>query len=511
MTQQHSPEQDASEHEQVEGRAKGSSIREKLNAFWWKVHARFPSLVPNPYRDEQAFLESDDINENAASRLPPDHDVALASIWVCEVFGPSEIETFYHNLGKLGWDEKLSRQSATEWIKRQRSYGSEGFMEMGSVLRPGERKLHMPLHLTAEFPQEFDSLIVNVIQITSSLTCLMVGFILSKTSSTEYARVLNQEFATRKKRISRDGAISILSVDQQKMDAMKNCQDRLRHASVEWMNKSFPGFFAKLVDKDRVPTGDLILTRGYTAYDLSQPYASNYYHWGRYLNIDQAHEAWLDDKSGLRFAFARNGRGPANHVRFALRLDKEVRDEGEPTAAHDPRSASYFAHKRIRGIFARHAAICFVREARRSLTEMRERLHGLKQKGDRGLSILNDIEAFFASMIGMPSIARELSKLSANDSQYSSTGFTLQSLSKRDPRIKTDLSGALVLRLRHSTTNLLHEDQDTRQYLEQYNAILGTTESVRAQRKMEYLTVFALVISVVSVAIAVLSLSHSNN
>ena len=95
----------------------------------------------------------------------------------------------------------------------------------------------------------------------------------------------------------------------------------------------------------------------------------------------------------------------------------------------------------------------------------------------------------------MPSIAREVLALSENDASFrwNATGFTQKN--HRDKEKPYEIKEGMKSFLGRLSRQLLEEDRDTREFLSQLSAALGTKESIAAQRRMEKLTYLTLAVA----------------
>ncbi|WP_417241039.1 hypothetical protein [Celeribacter halophilus] len=190
--------------------------KQRARKMVWPLHARYPNVIPNPYGEDKSHYRERDAENNAKTALDENVSLRLGCIMVSEIFGPSEIETLYEGLEKIGWDREkvpVRDESNIDWLKKQRLYGSEGTMRLGRIHRPEEVKKYVGVRYTADFPKEFSSLLVNIAQLTPSITCLSVGFILTDDASLEYANAINEPAKTIRVPKRRSRAYSIMEVE----------------------------------------------------------------------------------------------------------------------------------------------------------------------------------------------------------------------------------------------------------------------------------------------------------
>lgn len=473
----------------------------------WPLHVRYPNVIPNPYGEDTAYYRDRDAESNAKSALDEDVTLRLSCIMVSEIFGPNEIETLYDGLQKIGWDREripIRDRSNIEWLKTQRLYGSEGTMSLGWIHRSDDAKKYVGVRYTAEFPKEFSSLLVTISQLTPSTTCMSIGFVLTDEAALEYANALNEPAKTTRVPKRRFRAYSIMDVEHVKEERVQRIREKYRNVGISWLSKNFPGFFSEHCEKSHFPTVEFLSLDGFTPFDKDPPKDRDWRHWSCLVNIDHDFGSWTSSSvPSLRFSFDDGRRkNTPNHMTIALRWDVLSEEDLKFYGGDSLSSRTYFANNHLKGIIAKYSLASYLRELLRSLKETRQSL-SVRSKARRSNSAVEQISAFFRQSIGVPSIAREVLALSENDASFrwNATGFTQQS--RRDEEKPYEIKEGLKWSLERLSRQLLEEDQDTREFLNQLSSTLGTKESIAAQRRMEWVTLLALAVAVISMVVAV--------
>ena len=479
----------------------------------WPLHARYPNVIPNPYGEDKAYFRKRDAESNAKSALEEDVTLRLGCIMVSEIFGPNEIETLYDGLEKIGWDRERSPVrdgSNIDWLKTQRLYGSEGTLPLGWIHRPDDAKKYVGVRYTAEFPNQFSSLLVTISQLTPSTTCMSVGFVFTDEAALEYANALNEPAKTTRVPKRRSRAYSIMGVEHVKEERVRRIREKYRNVGISWLSKNFPGFFSEHCENSHCPTVEFLSLDGFTPFDEDAPRDRGWGHWSCFVNIDHDFGSWTSSSvPSLRFSFDAGRReNTPNHMTVALRGDVLSEDDLKMYGGDSLDSRIYFSNQRLYGIIARYALASYLRELLRSLKETRQSLSA-RSVARRSTSEVEKISAFFRLSIGVPSIAREVLALSEDDSSFrwNATGFTRKS--HRDEEKPYEIKEGLKSFLGRLSRQLLEEDQDTREFLNQLSSALGTKESIAAQRRMERLTYLTLAVALGSMVIAILTASSS--
>lgn len=500
-------EKDKSEDASTSEKRPVPKWKQRARKMVWPLHARFPNSIPNPYGEDKAYDSKCDAEGNAKSAIDAGVSLKLGCIMVSEIFGPNEIEALYEGLEKIGWDRErvpVRDDSNIAWLKKQRLYGSEGTMPLGSVLRPEDAKKYVGVRYTADFPKEFSSLLVNISQLTPSTTCLSVGFILTEDASLEYANAINEPAKTTRVPKRRFKAYSIMQVEHMKEERVRRIREKYRKVGISWLSKNFPGFFSEHCESSHSPTVEFLLLDGFTPFDKDAPKDRGWGHWSRFVNIDNDFGSWTSSSvPSLRFSFDAGRRDNIpNHMTVALRWDVLTEEDLKTYSGDSLGNRTYFATQHLNGIIAKYALASYLRELLRSLKETRQSL-SVRSKARPSASEVEQISAFFRRSIGVPSIAREVLALSENDASFrwNASGFT--QVSHWDEKNPYEIKEGLKSFLGRLSRQLLEEDQDTREFLNQLSSAMGTKESIAAQRRMERVTKIALAVAVVSMIVAI--------
>lgn len=468
----------------------------------WPLHARFPSVVPNPYGDNRAYYRERDTQDNIETRIDENVSLKLGCIMVSEIFGPNEVENLYDGLEKLGWDKErvpIFDRSNIDWLKTQRLYGTEGRMPLGWVHRPEDVKKFVGVRYTAEYPKEFSSLLVTISQLTPSVTCLSVGFILSDEASLGYANEINRPAQTTYVPRRRSRAYSIKGVEHVKEERTRRVRKKYRELGISWLSKNFPGFFSEHCERRHLPTAEFLMLEGFTPFDKESDKGRTRKHWPRFVNLDRDFDSWrCTSVPSLAFSFHSGRRDETpNHMIVGLRWDTLSKDDTKFYGSDSLSSRVYFANERLDGIIARYALASYLRELLRSLKQTRQSL-SMRSRERRSISAVKQISTFFRRSVGVPSIAREVLALSEDDASFrwNVSGFAQQIRSDKDETF--EIKEGLKSFLGRLSRQLLEEDQDTREFLNQLSSAMGTKESIAAQRRMEWVAVLALIVAAIS-------------
>lgn len=480
--------------------------RQRVKKVLWPVHARFPNVIPNPYGDEREYFRTQDREDNAQTSLEDGVEVKLAAFEVSEIFGPNEINSLYEALERLGWDRDrtFSRDSNIAWLRKQRLYGSEGTLPLGYVHRTKDAKKYVGVRYTADFPLQFASMLVDISQVTPSVTCLTVCFVLNDVASLGYEAAINTPQKTTRypKRGSR--SYTIKQVVHMKEDSVERVRNEYRRLGISWVKDNLPGFFSARCEESHFPTAEFIDLKGFTPFDKNESKGRDWKHWARFLNIDNFHDSWVSSSiPALRFSLEpRRGDKLPNHMIVGLRWDALTDENKKHYSEESLGSRTYFARERLGGITSKYVLSCYLSEVIREIKEVRQALGSdIVRKGSS--SGMQRISTHFHNSIGNTAIAREVLVLSKNDASFrwNASGFNLQSFHENEDS-PFDISSGLKSVLSRLSSSLIDEDRDTREFLSQISSAIGAKESVSAQRRMELVAVIALIVSVCSLLVS---------
>lgn len=478
---------------------------------WWRIHSRFPNAIPGPYAQDRSYVRNRDRQQNSDTQVPAQEEVRLRAIWGAELFGPSEVDQLYLGLQKLAWDDDRMGQpgsGALYWIREQRMYGSEGSFNLGVVHRREDKKF-LPRDYFAPLPKETDYLIVKIFQLSASLTCVLVGFVLKEEHAKCYETELNTDRKTINEPIKRKSGYLMLGVENLKRRAIDDARTKYRNVAVRWFETNLPGFFCLAGDGNRLPTAELITTNSDLLLTSERDAGAPHSHWPRLLVTSNHFDMWTNAEcSGLRLSVDELSGDTRFHTIVSLRTadltDEHLKYVGGRTAS----AFVAFCQDRLGGILSNYAALALLREAGRTLKLSRETLKSSSGRHRQVLRTLDSIKRFFDKSLGTPTIASELLKKSERPHSYSWDCADFRQSPQKADSEPTKIAETLRARTEYLATRVLSEEVTTREHFQQIAAIMSTRESVKAQRRMEVLTVVAITLAGASLLVALPSLGR---
>lgn len=472
-----------------------------MHALRWRAHLLGPNFFPSPYTDLE-FDSAYDLESNVSSRVPEGETLKVAALWGIEVFGPSEAESLYSALRTLGWSAGLSseREGALTWAEQQRTYGWGGVYNVGVVGRAKASALsHLGNH--SPLPEGVDCLLVRLHQITPAVTCALVCFVFDDDAATVYARELGKDrsawFERRGRMVSRWDPAAV------KERELKAARARLRGMVTTWFREHLPGYFSGMRDLSRFPVAELLSTEIDSLFP-GERVSGRQLDWRRRVARARSFEVWSNTKpSGIRFSLRSQEWPKASDNVLIASVVPRLLPEGQVRLYnHNPRSTAFICHNALDGAVVYFGLLSFLSEVSRDLKSTREELD--LSKGKQGaLRTVELIRRFFDRSAGMPAVVRELREELSKPGmlEHHSSTFTAPGWTEKDP--VRDFMSEIRRGVQQRASTLLEDEAAAREHFGQLSTILATRESIRVQRRMEVLTVLALVVALLSLAAAV--------
>lgn len=491
--------------------AKESPQRKWLRNLRWQAHWLLPNLIPDPYGTDREYEREHDRKENQRIRVPLELELRVNMIWGVELYGPAEVEGLYSGLEKLGWKGVAAwneKDSVLKWVLERRSFGAGAWLNVGWVLGK-ERRGNAPLvHNFATLPPGVESLMVRVYQITSSLTAMLVGFQLNESLAQRYATELNRDRTTYRRRSLRSRrSIQFIGPENQKREAIEVVRRDLRRMVGTWFGQHLPGFFSGLNRPEKFPTMELLTSQGGPI--LHEPEDSQregFPGWRWALANVSPHETWTcKDSPWLQLSMDRfREEDEGLHILTALDIAAYPEEEMKHCGGKTMNSFLHVCHETLHGFLIHASTFEYLKEQSRDINVTRENLKKARSGRRSVKRSLHEISQFFDRTLGSPAIARELARKSKDAGWYrhDCPSFTTSGWGNGDkPR---ELIEEIRGRVNYLANRLTEEEVSIREHFEQVSAVLSVRESIKAQRRMEWLTVLALAVAFASLMAALL-------
>jgi hypothetical protein len=120
--------------------------------------------------------------------------------------------------------------------------------------------------------------------------------------------------------------------------------------------------------------------------------------------------------------------------------------------------------------------------------------------------VLDHIKTYFTDSIGRPAIARELLRQASIDGIYKHYCETFTRMDWPHDGNKETLHVVLQSATKDIAQRFLEDEASSREQFEQLSSILNTKESIKAQGRMEVLTIVSVAIAIASLVVATFAL-----
>ena len=491
--------------------AKESPERKWLRNLRWQAHWLLPNLIPNPYRTDREYEREHDLKENERIRVPLDLELRVNMIWGVELYGSAEVEGLYSGLEKLGWKGVAAwneKDSVLRWVRERRSFGAGAWLNVGQVLGK-ERRGNAPLiHNFTTLPPGVESLTVRVYQITSSLTAMLVGFQLNESLAQRYATELNRNRTTYRRRSFRSRrSIQSIGPENQKREAIEVARRDLRRMVGNWFGQHIPGFFSGLNRPEKFPTMELLTSqRGPIFHEPEHSPRNGFSGWRWALANVSPHETWTyKDSPGLQLSMSRfREEEEGLHILTALDVAAYSEEEMKHYGGKTMNAFLHVCHETLHGFLIHASTLEYLKEQSRDINVTRENLKKARSGRRSVKRSLHEISQFFDRTLGSPAIARELARKSKDAGWYHHDCPSFTTPGWRDGDKPRELTEEIRGSINYLANRLTEEEVSIREHFEQVSAVLSVRESIKAQRRMEWLTVLALVVAFASLMVAFL-------
>ena len=245
------------------------------------------------YGPDREFLDSvsdRDAERNRAMRIPDGESVIYHCLWLTEFYTPSEAEEMLRRLETMraSMRQAMGRDFA-KFVRdmRERTHGG-GWHSIGYLVpRGGRTGYGGPDRLITDLPKGVTHAPATVINLTPSLTALVIQFVFDDSVTEEWLAPLHQFHRTR--RVIDKGVIRYPGPGQDKPDATAAARAAIRGRCAEWIARHVPGYFSHLSGSDNHPAVEFVtLRRGTPLGEVGEP---DDYLW--VLGLNESFETWL--------------------------------------------------------------------------------------------------------------------------------------------------------------------------------------------------------------------------
>lgn len=464
-----------------------------------KIHLRlyiaFPNLISSPFPRDQEYYEQSDISDNKQTQPPDDDDIRMPAVWGVEIFGPSEIKDLYISIKKLGWDNFRRGgiyPSSVDWIKNARSYGTTGTLNIGVIVR--KEDVSRLAGIAGPVPDNVEYLIVNIHQMTPAITCVLVGFVLNDDISKRFEEILSKKFKTLRRTIFRKLTHTVLRVEHLKQEAIDEQRAIHRRMVRDWFKQNMFGFLSG--SNGGISTAELLTTRHSRLMKTSSEEIQEA-DWERILVPYSWNDTWTSDKyQGMRLRLGDDESKNINHIFISLKTDSLPEDEFAIYGGKTKGSLVAFTNQNVAGVLYCLASLNLLVSINSFIKHSLENTRTAGSSYDDAQRSIDGIKKFFDKSLGIPNILSNLLDQSKNMALYRLICHKFLARPAYDIQgPEQQLAEILCDSVKHYSESILLEEKVVREHFGQLASIISVRENIRTQKRMELLTIIAVVVA----------------
>jgi len=274
-----------------------------------------------------------------------------------------------------------------------------------------------------------------------------------------------------------------------------------------WFGQHIPGFFSGLNRRERFPTMELLTSQSGPIFHEPEHSPNNGFpNWRWTLANVSRHETWTyKDLPGLQLSMGGFRAGEEGlHILTALDVAAFPKERVEFYGGKTMKAVLYVCHEELQGILIHASTLEYLKEQLRDINVTRENLKKARSGRRSVKRSLREISQFFDRTLGSPAVARELARKSKDLGWYNHDCPSFTTPGWRDGDKPRELPEEIRGGVNYLANRLTEEEVSIREHFEQVSAVLSVRESIKAQRRMEWLTVLALVVAFASLMVAFL-------
>ena len=350
-------------------------------------------------------------------------------------------------------------------------------MNLGIIRRPTDTEIsEHGAH--ADLPEGVEYATAELYSLTSSVSCIVLGFVLDDMSNRKFDEALRLRRTTDVKALKIPGH-KISNPISQKARDLAAIRTELRHMASQWFRSNLPGLFA---EDDRIgthPTCEFLTLRTAIPFpDKTHELDSNRV-WLNILGLYHSDSAWTcRSVNGLKFSRLLHEETTGEpHAILAAREDALLSEQRDQYGGASRGAIIDFVDRVASGVVSRWGFVCMLNGYQRYLNRFRDLMMRSSPYRQTPLKMLEDACNRLARGVDISAIVTELRDGSGSSSIF--WGDFEEFLSNSTlfgEKDNTALSEELERQIRYGADRIWHEDQSSRAIVNQY---LITTQAKR--------------------------------
>ena len=452
------------------------------------AHSQFPRLFP--HTTDTLRLESYrtfDSEKNKQTTPPADELIDLSCVWVVEFYTPTHVDELLTNLKKLGWDSnERDFADPVAWISesRQHLFGG-GWLNLGVIYSGTDGVPASFHHRTAPLPPNVQCATGGLYSITSSLICIVMGFVFEGDYCAQFDKALRTNRKTYTSPLTH--GYRIHGPENQKIDHICQIRDEMIGLATDWFQKHLPGLFSSGLLGGKLPTCEFVTLH------KAEPFAPREDDGpSSYLFILDLYSDWNVWRSatGLKFkapSLSTSDRHPY-HAILAVRESDLDEDEFKTSGERDRRSLCLYIDEVINSLLSRWAILPMLEGYNRHLSAIRDSDTLRSNRRLNRIKTLKTLIDHVSYTVDIAAITTELIPYAKNSSLFFDDVGTFEPCDDRDYKAEATLIKGIGFTIGERATWLQKTEQSLRDHLAQYGSLLGAMENIHLQKRLKLLT-----------------------
>lgn len=480
-----------------------------INSFVGKFARLFAIARNRTWTGRKTELEEEwvrdpnsDAQDNVETSPPDDESVELCCVWGIEFYTPTHTPRLIEDLRKLGWgdSDQIDRGRDPEtWLKglRNRQFGGASW-NLGYIVPKGAKLPFMGIDRhESSLPASVKYANAGMYAISPSLVAVVMCFVLDEHMSRTFDEILRtyrQTYTTPVKRGWR-----IHDPYSQKTEHIERTRAKLTEQTRNWFAEHLPGLFCAKALGHHLPTCEFVTLRKAEPFPAS---AEGNHHLLGYLGVlgvSRDFDVWRS--SGVPGLKLRLPNGLENGLPYhAILAVNEARHKSAlPDGFHDASMESRVSHidRCMQKLLALWSILPMLEGYTKHLNVVRDSIASSPQPHHAPARALDELVMEMAFSVD---IAAVTSELKAHTEEHYPFMHGIERFEPFDSQFYepgTNLGQRLEAVIGKQVSWLQRTDGAVRDQLAQYGTLLGATESVHVQRRIQWLTWVLVVLTLV--------------
>ena len=469
-------------------------------------YRKFPSFIPAPERHELLEMyRKHDADDNAKTEPPSDEVIDLRCVWAVEFYTPSQISKLVRGFESLGWntDDSLGlHHNPTRWVQCTReSPDGGGWLNLGAIQRPSGG-IHFDFGRKAPLPSGVEYALAAMYSLTSSITCIVIGFVLEEGQNRRFEQALRQRRQTYLMPLRGRGH-RIVDPSAQKATDIMTLRDEMRELAAGWFGAHLPGLFASGSLAGEYPTCEFLTLRNAVPFPPHSARDYTHYQWLSILNISNDFYAWNSKElRGMKFVWPLSD---DIHSRFHSVIVAREADFSEDIMRHyggtNRGPIASYVNQFMQGLLSRWALAALLSGFESYLNNMRDSTDFKPNDKVKPLRLLENLAHHITQSVDISAVSAELQNFAAPKGRWFTHNVNVFYPCNPDLWRNEEIVLTEVIRQQIAGRAgwLRNVDRSVRDILIQYGTVLGARENIKLQKRMAYLTWVILALTIVIV------------